>query len=156
MLRDIRYAVRSLLRWKLGSATSLYAFLRAALGASVPAIEGIEAVGRLYAANRTFGVDCRDISLADYRNALVGATSFEALAAHTVSDRLVLVSAEREHRPSDSSPSSSLACSGPPSPLVASFLPRSFGAAHPWPWSARRRGGHGGRHGEVVRRPFGF
>src|SRR5687767_9691927 len=106
MLRDIRYAVRSLRRWRfgaamaiitltiaIGTATSLYAFLRASLGKQTPQIEDIEEVARIYASNRSLSVERGPTSLLDFQTALSKATSFDSIAAYEFGEREIVVGA---------------------------------------------------------------
>src|SRR5687768_15982325 len=99
MLRDIRHAVRSLRRWRLGAfmaiatlaigigtATSLYACLRTALASQTPGIEPIDSVGRIYASSRTLGVERASQSMSAFRSALAKASSFESTAAYSAVD----------------------------------------------------------------------
>ncbi len=99
MLRDIRMAARTLRSWRfgaavavatlaigIGSATTLYAILRVALRSSVPDIEDIARVGRIYAASPSLGIDRTLVTLDDFEQALSGTHSFEAIAAHTGAD----------------------------------------------------------------------
>ena len=73
MWRDIRYAVRSLLRWRfgavaaaltlaigIGTATSLYSLLRVVL--SDVHIEGPDTVGRIDASRNTLNVERAPLS----------------------------------------------------------------------------------------------
>ena len=99
-LQDIRHAVRFLRGWRVGAAvavatlaigigttTSLYVFLGAVLGTARPHIEDIDHVGRIYASNRTLGVERAPLSLADFQSSLAGASSFESIAAYATDDR---------------------------------------------------------------------
>lgn len=104
MVSDIRYALRSLRRWRLsaavavatltvaiGTATSLYEFLRATLTSQTPRIEEIEAVGRVYASNRSLGLERSAVSLLDFESGVANASSFETVAAYRVDEREIVV-----------------------------------------------------------------
>jgi putative ABC transport system permease protein len=104
MLGEIRHAVRSLRRWRLGAAmavatltiaigtaTSLYAFLRASLASQTREIEDIDDVARIYASNRSLGVERAPLALIDFQSALVSASSFESIAACQSDEREIAV-----------------------------------------------------------------
>jgi hypothetical protein len=104
MLGEIRHAVRSLRRWRLGAAmavatltiaigtaTGLYAFLRASLASQTREIEDIDDVARIYASNRSLGVERAPLALIDFQSALVSASSFESIAACQSDEREIAV-----------------------------------------------------------------
>jgi putative ABC transport system permease protein len=103
VLRDLRHAVRSVCRWRfgavtavltlaigIGTATGLYALLHAVL--SDAQIEEPATVGRIYASSVTVGVERAPLSLDDFQMAIT-ASSFEAVAAYTVSDTVMATGA---------------------------------------------------------------
>ena len=68
MLRDLRLAFRSLRAWRfgafvavltlavgIGTATSMYALVRVALSSTIPDIEDLPPLGRIYASSRSAG-----------------------------------------------------------------------------------------------------
>jgi predicted permease len=104
MLGDLRYAVRSLRRWPLGAAmaiatltiaigtaTGLYALLRASLANQTPQIENIDAVARIYASSRSLDVARAPLSLVDFQSALATASSFESIAAYQSDEHQITV-----------------------------------------------------------------
>jgi putative ABC transport system permease protein len=106
LLTDIRYGVRSLLRWRLGAgvaivtltiaigaATSLYVFLRAALASQTPRIDDLEAVGRIYASSRMLGVERAPLSSIDLQSLLDTAKSFDVIAGYTSTDHAIRLGA---------------------------------------------------------------
>ena len=72
MLRDLRLAFRSLRSWRfgavvavltlavgIGTATSMYALVRTALSSTIPDIDDLPSLGRIYASSRTSGSSAR-------------------------------------------------------------------------------------------------
>ena len=106
MFADIRYALRSLRRWRLGAAvaiatltiaigtaTSLYEFLRATLTSQTPQIEEIDGVGRIYASNRSLGLERSALSLLDFESGVSKALAFDSVAAYRSDEREIVVRA---------------------------------------------------------------
>jgi predicted permease len=106
MFADIRYALRSLRRWRLGAAvaiatltlaigtaTSLYEFLRATLASQTPQIEEIDSVGRVYASNQSLGRERSALSLLDFESSVSKASSFDSVAAYRSDEREIVVAA---------------------------------------------------------------
>jgi hypothetical protein len=103
MFRDIRYAIRSVRRWRfgavtaaltlaigIGAATSLFAFLRAVL--SDAQVEDPSTVGRIYASSPTLHVERAPLSVDDFKMASAAA-SFESIAAYTVTETVMAMGA---------------------------------------------------------------
>ena len=102
MLREIRYGVRSLVRWRfdaaiaiatltigIGTATSLYVFLRAAASGQTPRIEDLDSVGRIYASSRSLSVERAPLTMGDAQSLLQTTSSFDAIGAYSSSDRAI-------------------------------------------------------------------
>lgn len=95
MLRELRQALRSLRSWPfgavtagltlaigIGTATSMYGLVRMALASTMPDVEDMPALGRIYASSRTLGVERSQLTLKDV-NLLATASSFESVGAYT-------------------------------------------------------------------------
>ncbi|OFW04805.1 MAG: hypothetical protein A3H96_10345 [Acidobacteria bacterium RIFCSPLOWO2_02_FULL_67_36] len=112
MMHDFRLALRAFRSWRVGAAaaiatlavgigttTALFAYLHAGFSTMTPRIEGLDAVGRIYAASRALGVERAPISFDEFRSSLIRASSFESVSAHAsrkmtlaVGDRTATVS----------------------------------------------------------------
>lgn len=95
MLRELRQALRSLRSWPfgavtagltlgigIGTATSMYGLVRMALASTMPDVEDMPALGRIYASSRTLGVERAQLTFKDV-NLLATASSFESVGAYT-------------------------------------------------------------------------
>jgi predicted permease len=102
MLREFRYGFRSLRRWRvdalaaivtlaigIGTATSLFVFLRAASSGQTPRIADVESVGRIYASSRSLNVERAPLSANDAESLLRATATFEAIGAYASSNRAV-------------------------------------------------------------------
>src|SRR3990172_7228797 len=98
MLRELSYALRSLRSWRLGAvaavltlaigigtATSMYGLVRMALTSTIPDVEDLPALGRIYASSRTLGVERAFLTLKDV-DLLATASSFDSVGAYTSED----------------------------------------------------------------------
>lgn len=98
MPHDLRLAFRSLRSWRfgavaatltlaigIGTATSMYALVRMALGSTIPDVEDLPALGRIYASSRSLGVERGQLTLKDV-DLLTAASSFESVGAYTSDD----------------------------------------------------------------------
>ena len=95
MLRELSYALRSLRSWRLGAvaavltlaigigtATSMFALVRMTLTSTIPDVEDLPALGRIYASSRTLGVERAFLTLKDV-DLLATASSFDSVGAYT-------------------------------------------------------------------------
>ncbi len=95
LLRDLRLAFRMLRSWRLGAvaavltlavgigtASSMYALVRMALASTIPDVDDLPALGRIYASSRGLGVERAQLTLQDVE-LLASASSFEAVGAYT-------------------------------------------------------------------------
>jgi hypothetical protein len=94
LLRDLRLAFRMLRSWRLGAvaavltlavgigtASSMYALVRMALASTIPDVDDLPALGRIYASSRGLGVERAQLTLQDVE-LLASASSFEAVGAY--------------------------------------------------------------------------
>ena len=95
MLRDIRLAVRMLRSWRfgagaavltlaigIGTASSMYALVRMALASTIPDVDDLPALGRIYASSRTLGVERAQLTLKDV-DLLAASSSLESVGAYS-------------------------------------------------------------------------
>lgn len=98
MSRELRHALRSLRSWRfgavtatltlavgIGTATSMYALVRTALSSTIPDVEDLPALGRIYASSRTLGVERSQLTVKDV-DVLAKAASFESVGAYLSDD----------------------------------------------------------------------
>ena len=98
MFRDLRLAFRSLRSWRfgagaatltlaigIGTATSMYALVRMALSSTIPDVQDLPALGRIYASSRTLGIERSPLTLKD-GDLLATASSFESIGAYATDD----------------------------------------------------------------------
>jgi predicted permease len=98
MLRDIRLAFRMLRSWRfgaaaavltlaigIGTASSMYALLRLALASTVPDVEDLPSLGRIYASSRALGIERAPLTLKD-ADTLASSSTFEAVGAYSSDD----------------------------------------------------------------------
>ena len=95
MLRDVRLAFRMLRSWRfgaaaavvtlavgIGTASSMYALVRMALTSTIPDVEDLPSLGRIYASSPTLGVERAPLTLEDV-HLLAASSSFEAVGAYS-------------------------------------------------------------------------
>ncbi len=95
MLHDIRLAFRMLRSWRfgavaavltlavgIGTASSMYALVRMALASTMPDVEDLPSLGRIYASSRALGVERAQLTVADI-DLLASSTSFESVGAYS-------------------------------------------------------------------------
>lgn len=95
MLRDLRLAFRMLrscrfgaaaavltLATGIGTASSMYALVRLALASTIPDVEDLPSLGRIYASSRALGVERAQLTLKDV-DLLASSSSFESVGAYT-------------------------------------------------------------------------
>jgi putative ABC transport system permease protein len=95
MLRDVRLAVRMLRSWRfgaaaavltlaigIGTASSMYALVRMALASTIPDVEDLPSLGRIYASSRSLGVERAQLTLKD-ADVLAASASFESVGAYS-------------------------------------------------------------------------
>ena len=98
MIVELRAALRALRAWRfgaaaaivtlaigIGAATSMYAIVRLALSSTIPDIDDIPALGRIYASSRAVGVERSPLSASD-AGVLAAAMSFESVGAYATVD----------------------------------------------------------------------
>jgi len=95
MLRDIRLGFRMLRSWRfgavaavltlavgIGTASSMYALVRMALSSTIPDVEDLPSLGRIYASSRALGVERAQLTLKDV-DVLASSSSFESVGAYS-------------------------------------------------------------------------
>jgi predicted permease len=95
MFRDVRLAFRMLRSWRfgavaavltlaigIGTASSMYALVRMALASTIPDVEDLPSLGRIYASSRTLGVERAQLTLKD-ADVLAASSSFESVGAYS-------------------------------------------------------------------------
>ena len=95
MLRDVRLAFRMLRSWRfgaaaavltlavgIGTASSMYALVRMAVASTIPDVEDLPALGRIYASSRALGVERAQLTLKD-ADVLAVSSAFEAVGAYS-------------------------------------------------------------------------
>jgi hypothetical protein len=95
MLRDLRLAFRMLRSWRfgaaaavltlaigIGTASSMYALVRMALASTIPQVEDLPSLGRIYASSRSLGVERAQLTLKD-ADVLAASSSFESVGAYS-------------------------------------------------------------------------
>jgi hypothetical protein len=106
MLHDLRLAFRSLRSWRfgavvavltlaigIGTATSMFALVRIALGSIIPDIEDLPSLGRIYASSRAMGIERSPLALKDV-GLLSTASSFESVGAYTSEESDVTIAGQ--------------------------------------------------------------
>src|SRR5436190_11716273 len=107
MWSELRFATRSLVRWRgglvvavltlavgVGTATGLHAVVKVLL-AELPGVPELDRVGRVYAASRTLGVARGEVALQEFDSTLSRAKSFAAIGGYAQTE-VTLGSGERE------------------------------------------------------------
>lgn len=98
MLRDVRLAFRMLRSWRfgaaaavvtlaigIGTASSMYALVRMALASTIPDVEDLPSLGRIYASSRSLGVERAQLTRKD-AELLASSSSFESVGAYASDD----------------------------------------------------------------------
>jgi putative ABC transport system permease protein len=101
MLREFRFAARSLARWRWGSfaaivtlaigiatTTALYALVRLMV-ADFPGVPDVDRLARVYAASPALGVERSPVALNEYDSVLSKATTFTAIGAVAAEDAVI-------------------------------------------------------------------
>lgn len=106
MFRDIRLSFRMARSWRLGAlaavltlaigigtASSMYAVVHVALKSSIPDVDDLPSLGRVYASSRSLGVERAQLTLKDM-DLLAASSTFEAVGAYASSEREMAVGKE--------------------------------------------------------------
>ncbi len=106
MLHDLRLAFRSLRSWRfgaiaavltlaigIGTATSMFALVRMALTSTIPDVDDLPSLGRIYASSRTLGIERSQLTLAAL-DLLGTASSFESVGAYASEESEITTGAE--------------------------------------------------------------
>ena len=102
-MRDLHHAIRALKSWRLGAAaavvtlaigigtaSSMYALMRVSLSHTIPDIDDLPALGRLYASSRSLGAERVQLTVKDL-DLVATAASFESVGAYTSRDRDITI-----------------------------------------------------------------
>ncbi len=95
MWRELRQALRYLRSWRfgaaaavltlavgIGTASSMYALVRIALASTMPDVEDLPSLARIYASSRSLGIERSQLTLKD-ADLLASSSSFESVGAYS-------------------------------------------------------------------------